>query len=44
MLKNKENETYISYIEDNKSLFTEVSDKIWEYAELSLKEYKSADL
>ena len=44
MLKNKENETYISYIENNKSLFTDVSDKIWEYAELSLKEYKSADL
>ena len=44
MLKNKEHETYISYIEENKALFTDVSDKIWEYAELSLKEYKSADL
>ena len=31
-------------IDENASLFTEVSDKIWEYAELSLKEYKSAAL
>ena len=31
-------------IDENASLFTEVSDKIWEYAELSLKEYQSAAL
>lgn len=31
-------------IEENSSVFCEVSDKIWEYAELSLKEYKSTEL
>lgn len=31
-------------IDENASLFCEVSDKIWEYAELSLKEYRSAAL
>ena len=31
-------------IDEKASLFTDVSDKIWEYAELSLKEYKSAAL
>ena len=30
-------------IENNAGIFTELSDKIWEYAELSLKEYKSKD-
>lgn len=34
----------LSKIDENASLFTDVSDKIWEYAELSLKEYKSAAL
>ena len=33
-----------SYIDEHASLFTDVSDKIWEYAELSLKEYRSAKL
>ena len=31
-------------IDENAAVFTEVSDKIWEYAELSLKEFKSAEL
>ena len=31
-------------IEEKSELFTEVSDKIWEYAELSLKEFRSAEL
>ena len=31
-------------IDESSSVFTEVSDKIWEYAELSLKEFKSAEL
>ena len=31
-------------IDESSSLFADVSDKIWEYAELSLKEYKSAAL
>ena len=34
----------IDAIEENASVFTEVSDKIWEYAELSLKEFKSTEL
>lgn len=32
----------ISAIEEKSEVFTSLSDKIWEYAELSLKEYKSA--
>lgn len=31
-----------SYIEENEYIFEELSDKIWEYAEISLKEHKSA--
>lgn len=31
-------------IDKNSATFTEVSDKIWEFAELSLKEYKSTEL
>lgn len=31
-------------IESKKDLLTEVSDKIWEYAELKFEEYRSADL
>ncbi len=34
----------IKYIDENAELFCEVSHKIWEFAELSLKEYKSAAL
>lgn len=40
MDKNK----YIAAIEENAEIFTDVSDRIWEYAELSVKEYKSAEL
>ena len=31
-------------IEENKEVFVSLSDKIWEYAELSLKEFRSAEL
>lgn len=34
----------IDEIEAKGNLFADVSDKVWEYAELSLKEYKSAEL
>lgn len=33
-----------SYIDQKADLITEVSDKIWEYAELSLREYQSGEL
>ena len=31
-------------IDEKSKIFTDVSDKIWEYAELSLKEFKSTEL
>lgn len=31
-----------AYIDENKGIFEELSDEIWEYAEISLKEHKSA--
>ncbi len=34
----------IKYIDENSNLFYDVSHKVWEYAELSLKEFKSAAL
>ena len=34
----------LAVIDDKQSLFTSVSDKIWEYAELSLLEYQSMEL
>ena len=34
----------IEKIETKKQLISDVADKIWEYAELSLQEYKSCDL
>ena len=34
----------IQAIDQNKDLFCQISDKIWEFAELSLMEYQSADL
>ncbi|MEM2310871.1 MAG: M20 family metallopeptidase [Candidatus Methanomethylicia archaeon] len=40
----KEKEYAIEYIEKNKDRFIEISDKIWEYAELGLIEYKSSKL
>ncbi len=33
-----------NYIEENKGVFEELADKIWDCAELSLKEYKSAEI
>ena len=32
-----------AYIDEYKGIFEELSDKIWEYAEISLKEHKSAE-
>ena len=37
-------EKYTQLIEDSAEIFTDVSDRIWEFAELSVKEYKSCDL
>ena len=34
----------IQTIDDHAALFSDASRQIWEYAELSLKEYKSAEL
>ena len=31
-----------AYIDENKEIFEKLSDEIWEYAEISLKEHKSA--
>lgn len=31
------------YIDENKGIFEELADEIWEYAEISLKEHKSAE-
>ena len=35
---------YLQTIEENASLFTDVSDQIWDFAELSLMEFQSAKL
>ncbi|MDL2216048.1 amidohydrolase, partial [Ruminococcaceae bacterium OttesenSCG-928-N02] len=35
---------YLNVIDEKSEIFTGVSDKIWEYAELSLMEYQSAEL
>ena len=40
---NEKKQIAISAIDNNKEIFTALSDRIWEYAELSLKEFKSAD-
>ena len=37
-------EKYTQLIEDSAEIFTDVSDRIWEFAELSVKEYRSCDL
>ena len=39
-----EKQSALQAIEDKKELITGIADKIWEYAELSLQEYKSAEL
>ena len=36
--------TYAGYIEENRKIFTDVSDQVWEYAKLSVKEHRSAAL
>lgn len=36
--------TFLSYIDEKADVITDASDKIWEYAELSLREYKSGEL
>ncbi len=35
---------YLSWLDEHASLFADVSDKVWEYAELSLMEYRSCEL
>ena len=35
-----DNKKYLDVIDQNASLFTDVSNKIWEYAELSLMEFQ----
>ena len=35
---------FLDYIDEKKDVITDVSDKIWEYAELSLMEFKSGKL
>lgn len=35
---------YAEWIQNNKQNFTEISDKIWEFAELGFQEYKSSEL
>lgn len=35
---------YLNYIDSKKEMLTGISDKVWEFAELSLQEYKSAEL
>lgn len=37
-------EEYKNWIEENRDLFIEISDKIWSYAETGLEEYKSSKL
>ena len=41
---NMDKNTYAGYIEENRKIFTDVSDQVWEYAELSVKEHRSAAL
>ena len=40
----KKKKEFLDYINEKEELVNSVSDKIWEYAELSLREYKSGDL
>ena len=35
---------YLAWLDEHADLFADVSDKVWEYAELSLMEYKSCEL
>jgi len=40
----KQKELAINWVDKNQNLLIEISDKIWEYAETALKEYKSSQL
>lgn len=40
----EEKKKVLSYIDEKADVIIDASDKIWEYAELSLREYKSGDL
>lgn len=40
----KVNEKILSTVESKKDIFIEVSDKIWDYAEMRFEEYKSSEL
>lgn len=40
---NSKKQIAVEAIEKNRKIFTDLSDRIWEYAELSLKEFKSTD-
>lgn len=40
----EEKKKVLSYIDEKADVITDTSDKIWDYAELSLREYKSGDL
>ncbi len=35
---------YMSWLDEHADIFSDISDKIWEYAELSLMEYRSCEL
>ena len=39
-----EKKKFLNYIDEKADVITNVSDRIWEYAELSLMEFKSAEL
>ena len=39
-----EKQKYLKVIDEKANIITDVSDKIWEYAELSLLEFKSCEL
>jgi len=43
-MSEKAKEIALSWISENESRLIEISDKIWEYAELGLTEYKSSKL
>ena len=40
----QEKQAYLDYIDAHQEIFTQVSDKVWEFAELSLMEHQSAAL
>jgi len=44
MMSDKAKETAFKWVNENKDRLAEISDKIWEYAELGYVEFKSSDL